>query len=330
MRTAPVTVIIPTYLASETDGVRFRRALRSLVKQKLAPAEVLILDDHGPFGPEAYLDAAEGLPVRILRLPARSGGPAAPRNQGAREATQPWLAFLDQDDWWEEGKLLRQMEAVSENPGCQVFHTDTVLHDPRVPEGERLPLLSEQVPLFSGEASVGAMLDGFIILSSLLIHRNLFSEMDGLRVEATPCDDLEFFLRLGLRKAKIHCIRQPLTHYERHTGNLSLQRRRLWEKKAEVFRGIAIQCGENKSEAHRLRAAWLHALRISLYLAWDEEDFVGAEAMRKTLCEEHGLRARDRLQAGVLRLLGRQGFTFLRKSLARLRGAAYHRPNRQS
>ncbi|NJC69107.1 glycosyltransferase family 2 protein [Planosporangium thailandense] len=96
-----VSVVIPTV----------GRPSLAVLLQALAPAdgvlplplEVIVVDDRRhPSGPLVELPPALKPVTRIV--PGRAAGPAAARNTGWHAATQPWIAFLDDDvipapDW---------------------------------------------------------------------------------------------------------------------------------------------------------------------------------------------------------------------------------------
>ncbi len=105
MSIAPVSVVIPTF----RDGDALRRALASVARQMLRPAQVIVVDDAG--GDERVVGicaAAEIGHVELVRLP-RNIGPGGARNAGIAAASQPFLAFLDADDEWHPNKLEIQM-----------------------------------------------------------------------------------------------------------------------------------------------------------------------------------------------------------------------------
>jgi glycosyltransferase involved in cell wall biosynthesis len=110
-----VTVVIPTY-----NGARYvEAALRSVFAQSLPPQEVVVVDDASADDTLAVVaKAAAGapVPVRALRLPRNSGGPARPINTGVASARGELIAVLDQDDTFKPAKLETQARALSDNP----------------------------------------------------------------------------------------------------------------------------------------------------------------------------------------------------------------------
>jgi Glycosyl transferase family 2 len=105
-----VSVVIAT-----TGRTSLRQAVRSCVDQTQPPAEVLVVPD----GPEAEARSRAALAdvndpsVKVLaNVPKRNGSHA--RNVGTDRATQPLVAYLDDDDTWHRRKLERQTTVARE------------------------------------------------------------------------------------------------------------------------------------------------------------------------------------------------------------------------
>ncbi len=100
-----VSVIMPAYRCAGT----IRCALDSALAQDVEK-EILVIDDCSPDGlagvMQEYRDRTEVVYIRNQK----NIGAAATRNRGVRIARGRYVAFLDADDWWEEGKLRRQLE----------------------------------------------------------------------------------------------------------------------------------------------------------------------------------------------------------------------------
>lgn len=114
-QTVPVSVVIPAFRAAATID----RAIRSVYLQDRLPEQLIVVDDaSGDDTAAAAARAAEclvGTDVRIIRL-ARNEGAAAARNRGWEEATAPFIAFLDADDFWHPAKLGLQWRWMADNP----------------------------------------------------------------------------------------------------------------------------------------------------------------------------------------------------------------------
>ncbi len=108
----PVSVVIPTY-----NGQRYiEEALGSVFAQTQLPSEIIVVDDASTDHTTQIvqtLAADAPIPLRLIRLPHNSGGPARPMNVGIEAAQSPLIAILDQDDVFLPEKIERQAAVLS-------------------------------------------------------------------------------------------------------------------------------------------------------------------------------------------------------------------------
>lgn len=114
----PVSVILPCYKSADTVAM----ALKSAAFQTRPPAEILILDDGSPDNSKAVIentikDIQDKTPSKIRFFPfEKNRGVYVVRNEALRQSTQPFIAFLDSDDYWHPQKLEIQYSFFEKDP----------------------------------------------------------------------------------------------------------------------------------------------------------------------------------------------------------------------
>lgn len=100
-----VSIIIPT-----KDCLEFLpKALQSIQCQSVDDLEIIIIDDGSNDDSWKYLELAACCDKRIRAFNVLNGGVAKARNFGIDKAKGQYIAFLDADDYWLEGKLSKQL-----------------------------------------------------------------------------------------------------------------------------------------------------------------------------------------------------------------------------
>lgn len=104
-----VSVIIPAYNCRKT----LCDAIDSALLQNVA-SEIIIIDDCSKEDlTEIYTEYADYSSVRVFHN-ERNLGVAASRNRGVALARGEYIAFLDADDMWREGKLEKQLQLMEQ------------------------------------------------------------------------------------------------------------------------------------------------------------------------------------------------------------------------
>lgn len=99
-----VSVIMPAYNCAGTIGT----AIASVLAQQV-PLELIVLNDCSPDELDAVMEQYRKDPrVRYVKNETNLGASGS-RNRGVRLARGSYTAFLDADDWWDAGKLERQL-----------------------------------------------------------------------------------------------------------------------------------------------------------------------------------------------------------------------------
>jgi len=192
-----VSVVIPTYDRSE----HLPDAVRSVTAQTYDNIELLIVDDGSEhpvteMGQDVPLD--ELASVTFIHHNENRGANAA-RNSGIRAATGEYIAFLDDDDEWDEEKIEQQVEAF-ERGGAEVgvVYTGKQASGPSG-TGVTIPSAEGDVmkDLLTGE--------NFGQFSSVMVRSSVIEDT-GLPDEQFPAwQDREWFFRLAQ-----HCQFKPV------------------------------------------------------------------------------------------------------------------------
>lgn len=104
-----VSVVMPAYNA----GSYIAQAIESVLSQEV-PLELLVIDDCSSDNTVDIVKQYTEDERVVLICNQQNQGAAESRNIGIRRARGKYLAFLDADDWWQQGKLKLQCRKLQE------------------------------------------------------------------------------------------------------------------------------------------------------------------------------------------------------------------------
>lgn len=130
-----VSVIMPVY----NGAAYIAQAVESVYLQKV-PLELIVIDDGSTDGTREALEPWKNRADFHYVRNEKNLGAAGSRNRGVSLAQGKYVAFLDADDWWTEGKLEAQLQAL-ERTGDVICSTgrDLVQAD-GTPVGRYIPV----------------------------------------------------------------------------------------------------------------------------------------------------------------------------------------------
>lgn len=200
---AIVSVIIPTY---NQRGL-LKETINSVLQQSLKDFELIVVDDNNPDTParestETIMRQFENDPrVKYIKHEHNKNGSAA-RNTGFRASKGKYIAFLDDDDSWEECKLQRQIDYLKENPMYDAVYCFTYVRGKAKNPNRCL----------EGNIAV-EYLTNYVSLqtSCVMFTRKAVSAINGFDESFKRHQDYEFLLRFFFAGFKIGCIPEYLS-----------------------------------------------------------------------------------------------------------------------
>lgn len=122
MSNAAIAVVIPCH----DHAAELEKALGSLERQSLPPAEIVVIDDASRDDVGSVVEKFTGrLPIRSERFAENRGAPAA-RNRGAELTVSPLLVFLDADVVLGADSLKRFAEALAAAPDAAFAYSNFI------------------------------------------------------------------------------------------------------------------------------------------------------------------------------------------------------------
>lgn len=126
-----VSVILPTY----NRAVYLRDAIASVLQQTGVTLELLVIDDGSTDDTEELVMSFRDDRIKYFKRP-HTGRLSQLKNFAIDRSSGEFLAFMDSDDLWTEGKLARQLQLLTDHPelgfsltDITVFKGDTVLKE---------------------------------------------------------------------------------------------------------------------------------------------------------------------------------------------------------
>jgi glycosyltransferase involved in cell wall biosynthesis len=196
------SVVIPLY-----NKARYiERTINSVLDQSFTDFEIIVVDDgstdRGPEKVEAFGDPR----IRLIRQ--ENAGVSSARNRGIREATGRFIAFLDADDEWLEGKLAAHWDFSTRYPDCRWSVSGFVRRGPRgdVETGAAVTRVFDDALL--------AMSEGLVVWTgAVVISRECFQPDCLFPIGISRSEDREVWLKLACRYPVVGYVGRSLAIY---------------------------------------------------------------------------------------------------------------------
>jgi glycosyltransferase involved in cell wall biosynthesis len=196
-----IAVVMPVFngAACVADSVA------SVLRQRDAEFELLIHDDGSTDETAGVLEALAAADSRIDLSRGPNRGPAASRNHLLERARAEYVAFLDHDDLWPDGRLGRQLAMLEQAPDAPAVMGETVVFD---------TLDSHGIP--ARTACSRRVLAG--LLQAGLFRRSAIAATGPFAREFTVADDFDFLLRMIETCGPFRIDPEVAVWYRLHSG----------------------------------------------------------------------------------------------------------------
>lgn len=176
-----ISVIIPT---CDRPIEFLLDAIRSVESQTYHPSEIIVVDNgNQPVDPQ---DLPEG--VKLHYLAPRVGASRA-RNHGVALASSPYVAFLDDDDYWSKRFLERAFSVLRENGADCVYGRKDADRDGIVSHYKTMRESDISIPaLLKGNPGTGGM--------NLLVSTEMYKRIGGFDENLQVSEDRSFALEI--------------------------------------------------------------------------------------------------------------------------------------
>ena len=209
MRRVDISCIIATHDRDEMLGT----AIGSIAAQSVWPREVVVSDNLARDETRKVVDACDiKLPFPVRYLGHNQGGRGCiSRNLAAEQACGRYLAFLDDDDYWEP-EFLDAVETAFVNRDADAVY---VWFNDWYPNGEIRPgkSLSERHSI-----SDFVIRNPGSVISNLAVKREVFLKIGGFDEAMHPPYDRDFAMRLLLEGRSYAVVPRRLLRFRQHDG----------------------------------------------------------------------------------------------------------------
>jgi glycosyltransferase involved in cell wall biosynthesis len=226
---APISVVIPAH-----DEEQFiEQAIRSVHNQTLKVSEVIVVADDC-----ADRTAEIAAKLGAIVLHHRNRNMAIGLNMGVKTASQPWIAFLDADDYWHSEKIAYQWQAITDYPAARLVFCDLsmMLEDKIVKNSEKLSrerwnnlqsVERKDDSRFIPKVPAEFLLDFFIATPTVIVHRDVFPEVGMFDEALLFGQTMEFFARVLARYPAVF-VEKSLAVHRRHDHNHTTNLKEYW------------------------------------------------------------------------------------------------------
>lgn len=197
-----VSVIIPAYNKAEWTA----QTVDSVLQQTYPNIEVIVVDDGSKDHTRQRLSVYGD---RIRYIYKDNGGACSARNEGIRQATGEFVAFLDCDDLYLEDKVAASVAYLRENPRFVFIHTAVNFIDD---QNNVVGYRSHPKSRYEGWIAQRLIFENYICNSTIVVRQEALQQAGFFDESFFMPADWDMWLRLA-EVGQVGFINRPLTQY---------------------------------------------------------------------------------------------------------------------
>lgn len=198
------SVIIPAYNAEKF----IVDALDSVFAQNYSPIEVIVVDDGSTDKTaEVVREYRQSNEQNKLKYICRkNSGPSGARNTGIKSSKSAYVAFLDADDMWTKGKLLKQIQLMEEHPDVGLLFGDSsrfsdegnLVSSMLRKNGYNQDFFGDDFYVIDAYKKILAN-NNFITTGSVILRREYIEKIGFFDEELRHSEDVDFWLQIAFQ-----------------------------------------------------------------------------------------------------------------------------------
>lgn len=239
-----VSVVVPSY----NHGAFIETALRSIIKQSLAPAELIVIDDGSTDNSTSIIDLVLrqcSFPCELIARENR--GLCATLNEGLARAQSEYFAYLGSDDLWLPGFLKARAELLDDRPAAVLAYGHAYFVDE---ENRVVDCTADWANYVDGDARQ-MLLSTIAPMSPTVVYHREALARHGWN-EAARLEDYELYLRL-CAEGEFAFDPRALSAWRRHRTNVSWDQKLMLAEQLKAQREAAQRFGLTESEISKLQ-----------------------------------------------------------------------------
>lgn len=208
-----VSVIVPVYNAERFVG----EALKSIIIQDYTNKEIIIVDDCSTDHSYSVIQGfMQKVPYITYYRLDKNSGVAAARNAAIEMAKGRFLAFLDSDDIWEQGKLSAQLQLFERHKGIPFSYT-------------ALSYIDENGTLIKGKRKLKERVSySYILRNTVIATSTVIVDREVVKSVIMPnrksAEDYSLWLSLLKQYGDAYGINHAYTRYRKSADSISANR----------------------------------------------------------------------------------------------------------
>ena len=237
----------------------FAEAVDSVARQTHPAVEFIVVDDGAADAPAIDAIVAASAPSAVV-LHRRAEGVSAARNAGVAAASGHFVAFLDDDDRWDEDRIALCADALTQNPEAVAAYCGMRVID----DQGRVLIEADQ----AGGADRCRIARGEVTIlpGNLMVTREAFEAVGGFDRGLRHAEDFDLIMKLSA-SGPFAFVDRALVDYRTHGGNITAQTHDLVRAIQRVRRRHR-RIAQRQGDSELVKAFDVGRLRNQRYAWW--------------------------------------------------------------